>query len=63
MTAIDVIARPWGEGWELEIDEDNITQVRDLDHARQQVIDYLDTAQPEIEHADWQINLIGVSER
>lgn len=47
MDTITVTARRWERGWELEIDPDNITQVRSLDKAAQQVRDYLGTRYPE----------------
>jgi len=58
MNTINVTARRWAGGWELEIDEDNITQVRNLTQARQQVIDYLDTIDPDTEHKSWTINIV-----
>ncbi|MBD8019650.1 MULTISPECIES: hypothetical protein [Brevibacterium] len=57
MTTIAVTARPWSGGWELEIDEDRITQVSDLAHASAQVIDYLDTAEPGVDHHDCDLQL------
>lgn len=68
MTRIDVIATRWDGGWELAIDGDPVTQVRTLDRAEQQVRDYLDTLDPDVDHEDVHVNLIpdlgaGVSVR
>ncbi|MFB2580863.1 antitoxin HicB [Herbiconiux sp. P15] len=68
MTAIDVTATRWVGGWELAIDGDPVTQVRTLDHAAQQVRDYLDTAEPGTDHSTVEVVLIpdfgdGVSVR
>ena len=57
MNGITVTCTRWDGGWELEIDEDNITQVRTLANAPAQVRDYLDTANPDVDHANWRINL------
>ncbi len=57
MNSITVTVTRWDGGWELEIDEDNITQVRTLTKAPAQVRDYLDTLHPEEDHSDWKINL------
>ena len=43
-----VTATPWSGGWELTLDDDNITSSRYLSDARQQVRDYLDTIQPNV---------------
>lgn len=57
METIIVTARRWERGWELEIDPDNITQVRSLDRAAQQVRDYLDTAEPDVDHSDVDVRI------
>lgn len=57
MDAITVTARRWERGWELEIDPDNITQVRSLDKAAQQVRDYLDTLDPSTDHSGVEVEL------
>ncbi|MEN0072508.1 MAG: antitoxin HicB [Propionicimonas sp.] len=58
MNTITVTARRWEHGWELEIDPDHHTQVTTLDKAAGQVIDYLDTVDPDTDHSDWQIGVI-----
>ncbi len=58
MTTVDVKARPWRGGWELEIDPEHITQVRKLRNARQQVIDYLDTVESTTDHSSIEIVLV-----
>ncbi len=57
MNSITVAVTRWDGGWELEIDEDNITQVRTLTKAPARVRDYLDTLRPEEDHSGWTINL------
>ncbi|AIY00889.1 hypothetical protein ART_1290 [Arthrobacter sp. PAMC 25486] len=57
MNSITVTCTRWDGGWELEIDEDNITRVRTLANAPAQVRDYLDTVNPDVDHANWRINL------
>ncbi len=52
---ITVTVTRWDGGWEIEIDEDNITQARSLDHAQRQVRDYLDTLHPELDHSGWEV--------
>lgn len=52
---IDVTARRWKGGWELEIDENNITQCRTLNTAVQQVRDYLDTLEPGGNHSELEV--------
>lgn len=62
MTKLIVTARRWdsklGGGWELLDGDHAMTQVRRLSDARQQVIDYLDTVDPDVAHADWDIIII-----
>lgn len=65
MSTISVIARRWEQGWELEIDPDNITQSRTLDAAAQQVRDYLGTLHPDRSfdgddiHIEYELGRIG----
>ncbi len=62
MTKLIVTAQRWdsklGGGWELLDGDHAMTQVRRLSDARQQVIDYLDTVDPDVAHADWDILII-----
>ena len=62
MTQLIVTAQRWdsklGGGWELLDGDHAMTQVRRLSDARQQVIDYLDTVDPDVAHADWDIIII-----
>ena len=65
-----VVARQWERGWELLLDRRVVTQVASLDSAEQQVRDYLDTVDPENDHAQWEITVAveshpegGVDER
>lgn len=53
-----VTATPWSSGWELTLDDDNITSSRYLSDARQQVRDYLDTIQPNVDHSHSDIKII-----
>lgn len=57
MTTIDITATRWEGGWELALDGEPITQVRTLEHAEQQVRDYLDTDQPDVDHSDVTVRL------
>ena len=56
MTSVIVTAQRWesklGGGWELLNGDHAMTQVRRLSDARQQVIDYLDTIDPDVDHRD-----------
>ena len=54
---IHVIAKRWESGWDLILDEDNVTSVTHLDNAEQQVRDYLDTIQPNVDHSSIAINI------
>ena len=62
MTKLIVTAQRWdsklGGGWELLDGDHAMTQVRGLSDARQQVIDYLDTVDPDVAHVDWDIIII-----
>lgn len=58
MSTINAKARRWAGGWELEIDADNMTQVRNLGHARQQIVDYLDTVDSDTDHSGWDISIV-----
>lgn len=55
---ITVTANHWAHGWELIIDEDKATQVRSLAKAQQQVRDYFDTLEPELDHSDLVVHLV-----
>ncbi len=50
-------ARRWAHGWELWLDGEASTQVATLDKAAQQVRDYLDTVDPDVDHSDWTIDV------
>ena len=50
-----VVARQWERGWELLLDRRVVTQVASLGSAEQQIRDYLDTVDPETDHAHWEI--------
>lgn len=52
-----VTATPWSSGWELTLDDDNITSTRRLSDAHQQVRDYLDTIQPNVDHSHAHIEI------
>lgn len=57
-TEITVTVHKWAHGWELILDEDNATQVRSLTHAEQQVRDYLETLNPEVDHSATRVTLV-----
>ncbi|MDU0348244.1 hypothetical protein [Actinomyces sp. MRS3W] len=56
--SLTVTASRWDGGWELELDENHHTQVAQLDRARQQVVDYLDTIDDSTEHSNWAITIV-----
>jgi len=58
VTTLNVIVRPWRGGWELEVDSEHITQVRKLANARQQVVDYLRTLDPDTDVTRDSVNLV-----
>lgn len=58
MSRVEAVASRWSGGWELEIGRGQHTQVTTLDKARQQVVDYLDTVDPEVDHSGWDINVV-----
>lgn len=64
MSAVTAVATRWAQGWELTLvgEDDPATQVRTLDKARQQVVDYLDTVEPDVDHADWTVIVIPADE-
>lgn len=55
---ITVTASRWKHGWELSLDGTVVTQVSTLEKAAQQVRDYLDTVEPDVDHNDWQITVV-----
>ncbi len=55
---ITVTAHRWLDGWELRRDGDPITQVRTLDKAVRQVIDYYDTIEPGVDHSGWEVVVV-----
>lgn len=57
MSTITATVTRWERGWELAIDGEVVTQVGTLTRARQQLRDYLDTIEPEIDHSTWEIVL------
>lgn len=52
---IVVQASRWEGGWDLVIDDNNATSVSALKHAKQQVRDYLDTIEPDLDHSHVEI--------
>lgn len=58
MNAITITARRWSGGWELWNGDDIWTQVRTLPKAREQVIDYLDTMEEDVDHSAWDITIV-----
>lgn len=55
MNTITATARRWEHGWELWLDGEAATQVSTLDQAPAQIRDYLDTVDPGVDHAGWQV--------
>ena len=58
MTDVTVRARRWERGWELWLDDDHVTQSTTLADAEQEVRDYLDTDQDEVDHSAWTITIV-----
>lgn len=58
---LPVTSRRWSGGWELSLDEDHATSVRDLARAADQVRDYLGTIAPETDHS--QVSVVIVPDR
>lgn len=58
MTTITITAKRWSGGWELWRGDDVWTQVATLDRAEQQVRDYLDTVEEDVDHDDWTIHVV-----
>ena len=52
MKNVVVTANRWDKGWELSLDGEVVTQVVQLELAAQQIRDYLDTVEPNVNHAD-----------
>lgn len=57
MNTVTAIAHRWEHGWELWLAGEPATQVSTLDQAPTQVRDYLDTIDPDIDHADWVVTV------
>ena len=57
MTMVKATARKWTGGWEIWLDDDNLTSVRHLRNVTQQVRDYLDTVEPDVDHSDVELDL------
>lgn len=55
MNTITTTAHRWEHGWELWVEGDPVTQVTTLDKAANQVRDYLDTIDPDVDHSEWEI--------
>jgi len=58
MNEITVTATKWKLGWELELEDGGITQVRNLTDATVQVREYLDTVDPDVDHSSWSVNIV-----
>ncbi|MFE7196817.1 antitoxin HicB [Microbacterium oxydans] len=55
---ITATARKWEHGWELWLDGEAATQTTTLDKAEQQIRDYLDTEEPDVDHSAWSITVV-----
>lgn len=55
---ITTTAHRWEHGWELWIDGEAASQVSTLDKAEQQIRDYLDTEEPDVDHSDWRVTVV-----
>jgi len=54
---ITATAARWEHGWELSLNGEVVTQVSTLDKAAQQVRDYLDTIDPDVDHSEWAVDI------
>jgi len=52
---VEVTAARWSGGWELQLDGEPVTQCESLDDAPQEIRDYLDTVNPDVDHASWSV--------
>ncbi|MDU0479596.1 hypothetical protein QVA66_10130 [Staphylococcus chromogenes] len=52
-----VTAVKWDNGWDLYLDDDNVTSVTHIKDAQQQVRDYLDTVNPNHNHSNMTVNV------
>ena len=61
MKTLEVKAVRWEKGWMLNNAETGecMTQVENLNDAREQVVDYLDTSDPTVYHSNWKINVVA----
>lgn len=59
MNTVTATFERWAHGWELTVEGDAevSTQATTLSRARQQVRDYLDTVDPDVDHSDWTVIL------
>jgi hypothetical protein len=55
---ITVTAYKWDQGWELHLEGEPVTQVVTLDKADQQILEYLDTVDPDTDHRGWKVTVI-----
>lgn len=55
---ISATAKRWEHGWEILLDGEAVTQSTTLEKAADQLRDYLDTIDPEVDHSDWTLNII-----
>lgn len=58
MGSVTVTATRWELGWELELDDGGVTQVRSLGSAVRQVRDFLDTVAPDVDHSLWEVVVV-----
>lgn len=57
VTAVNITAKRWRGGWELWHGDEAWTQVAVLPRAADQVRDYLDTIEPDVDHSTWVVNV------
>jgi len=55
---VTATAQKWAHGWELHLDGEPVSQVATLDKAEQQIRDYLDTDDPDVDHSGWLVTVI-----
>ena len=54
---VTITAHRWSRGWDLHHNGEPITQVKKLNKAADQVRDYFDTVEPDVDHSEWHIDV------
>lgn len=54
---VTITAHRWARGWELHHNGEAITQVSKLAKAADQLRDYFDTVEPDVDHSHWRFDV------